>query len=421
MISAITSQTAKPGDAAAAASVSATGGPPRPAASSTLTSAVQAVLLLEVPVLTVLRFHLRIYHLARALRGLVAEMQLFDTQACAMSLFINATEPVMTQKLGNGAGAGEQAAPGTTLESVATFFLGPRGTVLAQQALIDDDLIFLHAPAQIALAILRTMQQEAKQFGVAHVGAGTSGGGGAAAAQAALASLDIVDRFLASKAASAPLPPSALPNNSTPAQRAREQAALVEGSQARLASIQARLESARSSAMSLDKKVLKLIEKRRKAVSNPLKDPSSKIYAAAKEEAAQAKMDKRAAKKAKERAENTKKEDDFLMGLAPADKPSAASSGAHNNVASAAAADDDDDDGGFVIKRAKRSHESTPIQATDAAAAAAPATLGSPAVESDISMLPSPRLNRKSSNLAQQFAEAAAADAAGGGGDGAME
>jgi hypothetical protein len=419
MISAITSQTAKPGDAAAAApSVSATGGPPRPAASSTLTSAVQAVLSLEVPVLTVLRFHLRIYHLARALRGLVAEMQLFDTQACAMSLFINATEPVMTQKLGS---AGEQA-PGTTLESVATFFLGPRGTVLAQQALIDDDLIFLHAPAQIALAILRTMQQEAKQFGVAHVGAGSAGGGGAAAAQAALASLDIVERFLASKAGSAPLPPSALPNNATPAQRAREQAALVEASQARIASIQARLESARSSAMSLDKKVLKLIEKRRKAVSNPLKDPSSKIYAAAKEEAAQAKMDKRAAKKAKERAENTKREDDFLMGLVPGDKPPAAaassSSGAHNNVASAAV--DDDDDGGFVIKRAKRSHESTPIQASDASAAA-PVALGSPAVESDISMLPSPRLNRKSSNLAQQFAEAAAADAAGGGGDGAME
>jgi len=358
---------------------------------------VQTVLSLEVPVLTALRFHLRIFHLARALRGLVNELNMLDASCAAQALWINTVEPVMTQAEPRGAG--------TELSSVAGFMAGPRSAALAQQALLDDDLIFLHSPAQIGLAILAQLQGEIKQFAVpvASAPAATTAAGGAAQQASpaqALASLDLVERFLAAQAAKAPLPQ--LPSSATPAQRTLAREQLLSDSHARLKSLCSSLDRARGAAGSLDKKALKAIEKKRKQVTNPLRDPSSVLYAQAREEAARAKEAARVAKKARSREESNKKEDEFLMGIAPGD------AGADGAAAPAGKPADDDDDGGFVLSKRAKSEHATPVQAGAANAGAD---------GDDTAMLPSPRMSRRGSNLAQQFAAAAAA-APNGNGDG---
>lgn len=248
MIGIITNQTAKPATAAAAAAAAAApvqpaGGAPRPSASATssaLSGAVGTVLSLEVPVLTLLKFHLRIYHIARSLRGLLKELETMDTATCALALYINADEPVMTQKL-----AQQQPAAGTTLQSVSSFLAGPRAQHLSQLALLSDDLIFLHSPAQIALAVLLKMQEEARQFGVEanlDTSANAAVSGAAASAAPSLRTLDLIERFVATKANTAPVN---VPANASAAVRQREQAANLKRMQQRLQDILRMLEEAR--------------------------------------------------------------------------------------------------------------------------------------------------------------------------------
>lgn len=182
--------------AAAAAPVAATSAPPSSSAAPAPTllpavaSTVSTVLSLEVPVLSVLQFHLRLHHLSRALRGLIKELETFDALAMSRALWINPQEPIQTQYT-------TAKGPGTEYMSLAGFFAqtsaGSRASVLLRHALLDDDLIFLHSPSQIALGVLATLEHEARSYAVEPKLDST-----AHAAPTPLASLNLVARYIES-------------------------------------------------------------------------------------------------------------------------------------------------------------------------------------------------------------------------------
>lgn len=278
---------------AAAASSSSSAAPPAPALNPAVAATVSTVLSLEVPVLSTLQFHLRLHHLARALRGLIKELETFDAITMSRALWINPAEPIQTQYT-NAAG------PGTIYLSLAGFFsqtaAASRASVLLSHALLEDDLIFLYSPSQIALAVLATMEHEARSFAVEPKLDST-----AHAASTPLASLNLVSRYI--DFLKAPRPGAAgatAPSNKQLQAKVNEIRQLMEA--ARVQSSQwthLRLRAlcvvcvlcdvcadrvclcvcvSPVASVSIDKKLLKSIEKKRKAVSNPLLDPASKSY-----------------------------------------------------------------------------------------------------------------------------------------------
>lgn len=306
-----TQQTAK--DAAAAAPPHAIGAPTNAAMKT-----VSTVLSLEVPVLSELRFQLRVYHLARAGRGLIKELEETEPAALSAGLYINASDPALTQK----------GAPGTSLQSVAQF-LSTRSTVLHDHALWTD-AIFLHAPSQIALACLERAESEAREFGI-DVTLDTSAPG--SAAQLPIKSLGVVARFLARLSTT----------------HTTEQMSTMRS---KLDTLRSELLAGQNAPHTIDKRSLKAIEKRRKVLTNPALDPSSAEAAAARAEKEAEKEARRDAKKKKQREENAAREYEALMG------PSTTMTNA--TAASSAPLMDDDDDGGFQISKRTKSTHDTP-------------------------------------------------------------
>jgi hypothetical protein len=251
------------------------------AAASTVASnakTVSTVLSLEVPVLSELKFQLRLYHLGRSSRGLVKELEETEPLQMSQGIYVNATDPALTSK----------GTPGTTLQSVSQY-LSARATVLHDAALLTD-AIFLHSPAQIALGCLVQAEQEAKTFAVdAQLDTSALG----STAQGAVKRLTVVQMFIEKNAQA---------NSANPSPLA-----------AKLASVQSFLTSGLSSPSSIDKKSLKSIEKRRKLLSNPSRDPNSAAAVQEQLERGHAKERKRAEKKRGQREEAGRREDALLM------------------------------------------------------------------------------------------------------------
>jgi len=316
-------------------------------AASAIQGGVSNILSLEVPVLGVLRFHMRLYHLSRSLRGVLKEVEEMDASTYAMALYINGSEPLHTQ----------QDAPGTALHSLGAFF-ATRGQALFPRVLQSDDLIFLHSPAQIALALLAAMEKEAKENGIEANLAATSSSGAAASVASSLRTLDLASRFIESKIDSAVVAAPGQPI------AARQQA--LKALRARIDEILNMMEEARATTASLDKKRLKSIEKKRKQVANPLLDPSSKLYQSAKEANGREQEEKRLAKKKKQREDSLKHEESLLMGSpTPTNR---------NSTAGA------DSDSSFLSKRFKSSppdfHASTSDSTNEHSGAASLRTRG---------------------------------------------
>lgn len=273
--------------------VAATGTKPS-SAFSTSSKIVTTVLSLEVPVLSELKFQLRLYHLARSIRGIIEILKEMEPIGSSAGVHINMNEPSLTLK----------GDPNTILTSVGNY-LQTRSGRLSDMALYTDAM-FLHSPSQIALACLVQAESELRQYGI---DVDLSGGTGSCI-MTPVASSKIVDKFIAKQAV-----PTSSSSSSSSLTSLETDPRLLNLLQTKLDSVHNLLESGRESIVRMDKKVLKLIEKRRKILTNPILDPNSKEAIEAKIQSEEEKERKREAKKRSEREALLKKEDAFLMDL----------------------------------------------------------------------------------------------------------
>jgi cyclin ccl1 len=206
----------------------------------------EKVIKLETHFLTHIKFHLRIFHLSHALRGIISEFELLDSATCSVAVWMNVSDPKLTQK----------NAPGSTLQTISELFSGERSSTLFQMALLSDDLIFFSTPSQIALAILYSIQQGIKTFSVPH---NTN--------DSRSHSLDLVERFIQSQTAQQE-------HIQTITQSLNRK---IKEINSMINDAEREMQVAREDTSGGRRKLLKSIEKKRKACSNPLFDSESKL------------------------------------------------------------------------------------------------------------------------------------------------
>ncbi len=260
---------------------------------------------LEVPVLSSLKFHLRIYQMARCVGGMVREWDEVQPRAMSEAICINVSEPSATPRdagatspagvpPSSSSAAGGGAAAAALKPLTLREFLTARATRLTYDALLHDDLIFLHTPSTLALAALKMALDDARRYGVPHTPTpATSGAAGAAASSKnndthEVPNFDMLLKTLCtltqSAASSSSSSSSSSASSSAASSAAASTASLSLADRIRrlnelVRSIQESITLGATLASSLDARQLKSLERRRRAVADPTRDPRTAAYA----------------------------------------------------------------------------------------------------------------------------------------------